>query len=77
MEDVRKQGYCNIALEIEKAVCFSKLSEVSCRNLDVVSKTMEFARKQGFCNIALERKKAPCFSKLSEVNSRILLVLSQ
>ena len=77
MEDACKQDYCNIALEIEKVVFFSKLSEVSCRNLDVVSKKMEFGRKQGFCNIALETKKAPCFSKLSEVSSRILLVLSQ
>ena len=51
MEDARKQSYCDIAFEIEKAACFSRVTKVSSRILVVVSKTMEFARKQGYCNV--------------------------
>ena len=43
MEFGCKQGYCNIALEIEEAACSSKLSEVSSRIVGVGSKTMDFA----------------------------------
>ena len=60
MELVLKKGYCNIAIEIEKAARFSKLSEVSSRILGVVSKTMELSRKQGYCNIGLKIEKAAC-----------------
>ena len=35
MEFGRKQGYCNIALEIEETACSSKLSEVSSRIVGV------------------------------------------
>ena len=47
MEFARKQGYCNIGFVIEKAACFSKLSEISSIILVVMSKTMEFAHKLG------------------------------
>ena len=53
MEFARKQCYCNITLEIEKAVCFFKLPAISSRIVGVVSKTKELARKQGFALLFL------------------------
>ena len=57
IEFARKHGYCDIALEIEKTVCFFKLSAISSRIVGVVSKTMEFARKQGFALLFLRWRK--------------------
>ena len=41
IELARKQGYCNVAFEIEKAACFSEVSEVRSRILVVVPKCVE------------------------------------
>ena len=48
------QMFLKVPLEIEKAACFSKVSEVSSRILGKITKTMVFALKLGYCNNSLQ-----------------------